>query len=53
MEIFLMIFDVIVSGIFIYKAIRTPSTDRFTIIGDSFNAGMWFAFFIHSLISLL
>ena len=53
MEIFLIICDAIVAGIFIYKAIHTPSTDRFTIIGDSFSAGMWFALFIHSLISLL
>lgn len=53
MEIFIAIWEAIVAGIFIYKAIHTPSTDRTTIIGDSFSAGAWFALFIHSLISLL
>lgn len=53
MEIFLVIFDAVVASIFTYQAIHTPSTERFSLIGDSFCAGMWFAFFIYSLMSLL
>ena len=47
MGIFLVIFDALLAGIFTYKAICS------NLIGDGFIAGMWFAFFIHSLISLL
>ena len=53
MEIFLFIFDAVLAGIFTYKAIHTPNTERSSLIGDSFLAGMWFAFFINSLMSLL
>ena len=53
MEIFLFIFENILAGIFMYKAITTPSTERLDLIVDSFCSGMWFAFFIYSSILLL